>query len=63
MALIIVIARILLEIIGLLIDRIVGQVHKQIPQVATDRGHILFSGESRKTFLIDKDPQGCDTCD
>lgn len=52
MASVVISARVLHELVALLIDRIVRQVHAQVVQVAPFRRHVVLSGKSGKTFLV-----------
>ena len=52
MASVVISTRILYELVALLINRIVSQVHTQVVQVAPFRRHIVLSGKSSKTFLV-----------
>ena len=56
-ALIILRARVLLEVICVLIDGVVCQMHKKIAKVATERRHILTRCKACQSLLVDEDPQ------
>ena len=52
MASVVVSSRILHELVALLIDRIVRQVHAQVVQVAPFWSHVVLRGKSGKTFPV-----------
>ena len=51
------------EIIWVLIDSIVSQVHEQIVNVIICRRYVFFSRESSKSFLVDEDSKWIDSID
>ena len=52
MASVVITARILHELVALLIYRIVRQMHAQVIQVASFRRYVVLSGKSGKTFPV-----------
>ena len=59
---VIIFALILLKGIGLLIDRVIRQMHKQIVQIAADRCNVLGRCEPRQSLFIQKNSQRRHTC-
>ena len=51
------------EIIWILIDSIVSQVHEQIVNVVICRRYVFFSRESSESFLVDEDSKWIDSID
>ena len=49
-------SRVLHELIAVLVDRIVGQVHAQVVQVTALRRHVVLRSKSGETFFVDEDP-------
>lgn len=43
------------EVFTLLVDRIVGQVHAQVVQVAAFGRHVVLRGEPRQALLVNED--------
>ena len=48
-------ARVLHEVLALLVDRVVGQVHAEVVQVAAKGRYVVLCSEPRQTLFIEKD--------
>ena len=50
----VVVTGVLHEVVRLLVDRVVGQVHAEVVQVAAQGRYVVLRGEPRQTLFIEK---------
>ena len=56
-------ARVLHEVLALLVDRVVGQMHAEVVEVAAEGRDVVLRREPRQALLVNEDAQRNDTCD
>ena len=56
-------ARVLHEVLALLVDGVVGQMHAEIVEVASEGRDVVLSREPRQALLVNEDAQRNDACD
>ena len=63
MAGIVVYSRVLHEVLALLIDCVIGQMHAEVVEVAAEGRDVVLRREPRQALLVNKDAQWNDTSD
>ena len=56
-------ARVLHKVLALLVDRVVGQMHAEVVEVAAEGRDVVLRREPRQALLVNEDAQRNDTCD
>ena len=56
-------AGVLHEVLALLVDRVVGQMHAEVVEVAAEGRDVILRREPRQALLVNEDAQRNDTCD
>lgn len=59
----VVLARVLHEVLALLVDGVVGQMHAEVVEVAAEGRDVVLRREPRQALLVNKDAQRNDTSD
>ena len=57
------ITRVLHEVLALLVDRVVGQMHAEVVEVAAEGRDVVLRREPRQALLVNEDAQRNDTSD